>query len=99
MNDTRMKMMEAIARRRMVTAEYNGNVMRLAPHQLFERRGDLFVSALNLSKNWRSPDDWKLGHFKLDGLAAAELQDEEFQPLPMFEAAAPHEDDTLLLAV
>ena len=99
MSDTRLKLMEAIARRRMVTAEYNGNVMRLAPHQLFERRGDLFVSALNLSKNWRSPDDWKLGHYKLDGLAVTELQDEEFEPLPSFEAAAPREDDTLLLAV
>jgi hypothetical protein len=99
MSDTRMKMMEAIARRRRVTALYNGNQMTLAPHQMFERRGDLFVSALNLSKNWRSPDDWKLGHFKLDGLAVTELQDEEFEPLPSFEAAAPHEDDTLLLAV
>jgi len=99
MNDTRLQLMEAIARRRMVTAHYNGNVMRLAPHQLFERRGDLFVSALNLSKNWRSPEDWKLGHYKLDGLVETELQDEEFEPLPSFEAAAPHEDDTLLLAV
>ena len=56
MNDTRMKIMEAIARRRRVTALNNGNQMTLAPHQMFERRGDLFVSALNLSKNWRSPD-------------------------------------------
>lgn len=99
MNDTRLQLMEAIARRRMVTAHYNGNVMRLAPHQMFERRGDLFISALNLSKNWRSPEDWKLGHYKLDGLAVTELQDEEFEPLASFEAAAPHEDDTLLLAV
>ncbi len=99
MNDTRLKLMEAIARRRMVTAQYNGNVMQLAPHQMFERRGDLFVSALNLSKNWRSPDDWKLGHYKLDGLAVTELQEAEFEPLPSFEAAAPHADDTLLLAV
>ena len=99
MDDTRLKLMEAIARRRMVTAQYNGNVMRLAPHQMFERRGDLFISALNLSKNWRSPDDWKLGHYKLDGLAVTELRDEEFEPLPSFEAAAPHENDTLLLAV
>lgn len=99
MNDTRLKLMEAIARRRMVTAHYNGNRMTLAPHQMFERRGDLFVSALNLSKNWRSPDDWRLGHYKLDGLAVTELQEGTFEPLPSFEAAAPREDDTLLLAV
>src|SRR3546814_7744136 len=40
MNDTRLKLMEAIARRRMVTAQYNGNRMTLAPHLMFERRGD-----------------------------------------------------------
>src|SRR3546814_809009 len=38
MNDTRLKLMEAIARRRMVTAQYNGNRMTLAPHRMFERR-------------------------------------------------------------
>ena len=99
MNETRLTLMEAIARKRVVTAQYNGQLMKLAPHQMFERRGDLFISALNLSKNWRSPDDWKLGHYKLDGLAVTELRDEEFEPLPSFEAAAPHENDTLLLAV
>src|SRR3546814_7661725 len=51
MNDTRLKLMEAIARRRMISASYNGNRMTLAPHLMFERRGDLFVSALNLGKN------------------------------------------------
>src|SRR3546814_18085896 len=73
MNDTRLKLMEAIARRRMISASYNGNRMTLAPHLMFERRGDLFVSALNLGKNWRSEEERRLGHFKLDGLGAAEL--------------------------
>lgn len=99
MSDTRLKLMEAIARRRTVTAQYNGNVMELAPHQMFERRGDLFISALNLNKNWRSPDERRLGHFKLDGLGATELKEETFDPLPSFEPAAPHEEDTLLLAI
>ncbi len=99
MSDTRLKLMEAIARRRTVTAQYNGNVMELAPHQMFERRGDLFVSALNLSKNWRSDDERRLGHFKLDGLGETELKEDEFVPLPSFQPAAPHDGDTLLLAV
>ncbi|ALH80678.1 MULTISPECIES: hypothetical protein [Sphingopyxis] len=99
MSDTRLKMMEAIARRRKVTAQYNGNQMLLAPHLMFERRGDLFVSALNLSKNWRSADDWRLGYFKLDGLAATEVQEEGFDPLPTYEAVPPHEEDTLVLAI
>jgi len=99
MSDTRLKMMEAIARRRTVSADYNGNRMTLAPHQLFERHGALFVSALNLNKTWRSEEERRLGHFKLDGLRAPELGDEEFDPLPSFEAAAPRDDDVLLMAV
>ena len=98
-NDPRMVLFEAIARKRAVTAEYNGVRMRLAPHVLFERRGDLFLSALNLTKNWRSDDDKRLGHFKLDGLGETALTDEGFDPLPSFEAAAPQPDDTLVLAV
>lgn len=99
MNDTRVKMIEAIARQLVVTASYNGNVMKLAPHQMFERRGDLFVSALNMSKNWRSTDDYRLGHFKLDGLNAAELIEEEFAPLPSYEPTPPLPEDILILSV
>ncbi|MDO9361903.1 MAG: hypothetical protein Q7T60_03180 [Sphingopyxis sp.] len=82
-----------------MTAHYNGQILTLAPHLLFERRGDLFVSALNLNKNWRSDEDPRLGHFKLGGLASIELIEETFDPLPNFEAAAPHDEDTPLLAV
>lgn len=91
--------MEAIARKRMVSARYNGSVITLAPHVLFERHGDLYVSALNLSKGWRSDDERRLGQFKLAGLAAAELLDEVFDPLPSYEPAAPRSDDTLVLAI
>ena len=99
MSDTRLKMMEAIARRMIVTADYNGNRMTLAPHQLFERHGDLFVSALNLAKVWREDEEPRLGQFKLDGLGAPELEGTSFEPIPSFEAAAPREDDVLLMAV
>lgn len=97
--DPRLVLFEAIARKRAVTAEYNGVRMRLAPHVLFERRGDLFLSALNMTKNWRSDEDKRLGHFKLDGLGDTMLTDEGFDPLPSFEPATPQPDDTLVLAV
>ncbi|KPH65834.1 hypothetical protein ACLIMP_05900 [Novosphingobium aerophilum] len=99
MSETRLKLMEAITRKRTVTAQYNGGVIKLAPHLLFERHGDLFVSALNMSKNWRSEEDRRLGQFKLAGLGATELLDESFDPLPSFEPAAPRSDDTLILAI
>ena len=98
-NDPRMVLFEAIARKRAVTAQYNGVQMRLAPHILFERRGDLFISALNLTKNWRSDDEKHLGHFKLDGLGETTLTEDGFDPLPSFEPAAPQPDDTLVLAI
>lgn len=99
MDDTRLKLMEAIARKRMVTAHYNGQILTLAPHLLFERHGDLFISALNLNKSRRSDEEPRLGHFKLGGLASIELSEDEFVPLPDFEPAAPREEDTPLLAV
>lgn len=99
MSETRLKLMEAIARKRTVAARYNGNLIKLAPHLLFERRGDLFVSALNMSKTWRTDDERCLGQFKLAGLVATELLDEPFDPLPSYEAATPRTDDTLILAI
>ena len=91
--------MEAVARRRTVTARYNGAIMQLAPHLIYERHGDLFVGALNLGKTWRSPDERRLGHFKLSGLDMIELVDQPFDPLPVDQIAAPRTDDTLVLAV
>ena len=99
MNDSRLKVMEAIARQKAIEARYNGKLIKLAPHLLFERRGDLFVSALNLSKHWRTEEDRRLGQFKLSGLTTPHLLEESFDPLPSYDPAAPHNDDTLLLAI
>ena len=99
MSDTRLKLLEAIARKKAVEVLYNGKLIKLAPHLLFERRGDLFISALNMNKNWRAAEDRRLGQFKLEGLGAADLLDESFDPLPSYEPATPRSDDTLLLAV
>jgi hypothetical protein len=95
---TRVTVMEAIARKRVLAALYNGAEIKLAPHLLFERHGDLFVSALNMNKNWGT-EDARLGQFKLAGLGGTELLDEGFDPLPTFDAAAPRSDDTLLMVV
>jgi hypothetical protein len=99
MTDNRMTLFEAISRKRLVEALYNGATIRLAPHLLFERRGDLFVSALNLGKTWRSDEEPRLGQFKLAGLGNAALLDDEFEPLEGFKPATPRGDDVLVLAV
>lgn len=99
MDEIRVKLMEAIARQKIVSTRYNGEQIRLAPHLLFERHGDLFIGALNLSKNWRADDERRLGQFKLAGLGTATLLDEGFDPLPSYQPAAPRADDTLVLAI
>ena len=98
-DDVRLKLIEAIVRVRAVVARYNGELIKLAPHILFERRGDLFVSALNLGKAWPTQDEMRLGQFKLAGLEAVELLDEPFEPVASLGAAPPRQDDTLVLAI
>lgn len=99
MSETRMTLMEAIARRRAVIAQYNGEHIKLAPHLLFERRGDLYVQALNMSKPSRPDEQPRLGQFKLAGLIATKLLDERFDPMPDFDANPPHPSDASVLAV
>ncbi len=98
MSEPRLVLMEAIACKLVVTARYNGVILKLAPHALFERHGELYVSALNLNKNWISEDARRLGHFKLSGLSMMELTQEAFDPLPDYEAP-PRPQDMLVFAV
>lgn len=93
------KLIEAIARTRLIVANYNGSEMRLAPHQLFSRHGDFFVSALNTGKTWRSDDERRLGHFKIAGLSNVALTDCPFEPLETYDNSLPREDDEQIFAV
>lgn len=96
---TERKLIEAIALKRLVVAQYNGAEMLLAPHRLFSRHDELFVSAFNPRKNWRSDEDRRLGHFKLDGLSGVALTEEAFEPLPNFDGSLPRETDQEVFAV
>lgn len=95
----RLVLMEAIARRQAVAATYNGAAIKLSPHQLFERNGDLFTTAVNASKKWRLDEEKRLGQFKLAGLKDVKLLDESITPLPSFSNALPRPGDTLVLAI
>lgn len=92
-------MIEAIALKRLILAHYNGAEMLLAPHQLFSRHDELYVSAFNPRKNWRSEEERRLGHFKLDGLSNLRLTEETFEPLPDFDAIPPRETDQQVFTV
>jgi hypothetical protein len=93
------KFLKAIACRRLVTADYNGNQMCLAPHLLFARHDELFVSALNIKKNWRSDEERRLGAFKLAGLSNIAVTDDPFDPLPTFDNSVPREGDQQVFSI
>ncbi|MBV1919017.1 MAG: hypothetical protein KUG65_13285 [Sphingomonadaceae bacterium] len=93
------KVIEAISRNRLLVANYNGNEMELAPHQLFSRHGALFVSALNTRKSWRSDDERRLGHFKIAGLSNVALTETAFDPLETYDNSLPREDDEQIFSV
>ncbi len=95
----RLTLMEAIARKRAVAALYNGTTIKLAPHQIFERHGDLFLSALNLSKNWRADEERRLGQFKFAGLKDVQLLEDAIVALPSYNGALPRPDDVLILSI
>ena len=89
---------EAIALRRLIAAVYNGSDLLLAPHRLFTRHGALFVSALNTGKLWRSEEERRLGHYKLDGLSDLVMTETDFEPLAD-DAEPARAGDELVFAV
>ncbi|RVQ69501.1 hypothetical protein EKN06_04855 [Croceicoccus ponticola] len=93
------KFIEGIARKLLMEAVYNGEKMVLAPHQLFTRNDALFVSALNTTRNWRSPEERRVGHFKLQGLSNVALTEQSFEPLPTFDDSPAREGDKQLFSV
>lgn len=96
---SRIKILEGIARRLLLTARYNGQLLSLAPHALITRHGELFLRALNLSKNWRDDEERRLGHFKVAGLAGVMVTEESFDVLDTGEPLLTRPEDDLVLAI
>jgi hypothetical protein len=91
---------EAIARKRCVGGTYNKREMILAPHQMFERHGDLFVRAVTVEIDGQKPREAKLGTFKLSGLKDVAITRKLFRPQAnLLAAAEPHIADNVVSAV
>lgn len=90
---------EAIAKRLLLRADYNGVPLHLAPHQLYERHGDLHIGAINTAKVWREGEAPRLGSFKLAGLRNLSLTADSFEPVAGLGQDLPREGDKLILAV
>jgi hypothetical protein len=91
--------LEAIALRKCLDAVYNNGTVRLAPHILFSRHDELYLSAATIARDGQPPKEPKLGMFKLAGLRDLALTDEFFRPFPGFDPLATDHGGTSLFAL
>jgi hypothetical protein len=79
--------LEAIARRKCVSALYNRGRVTLAPHILYTRHDELYVDGVAVERDGKPPREAKVGTFKLTGLGELAVVDRPFDPFPGFDAA------------
>jgi hypothetical protein len=72
---------EAIALQKCLIATYNKMVVKLAPHILYTRHDEMFIDAVTIERDGRSPRELKLGTFKLSGLGNIGVVDEPFEAM------------------
>ena len=91
---------EGIARKLCVSAVYNKRALILAPHQLVERHGDLYVRAVTVEIDGQKPREAKIGTYKLTGLREVAATRKLFRPqLDLLAAAEPHIADSVVTAI
>jgi len=99
-NGAETALREGIARKRCVSAVYNKRNVIVAPHQMFERHGDLFVRGVTVEIDGQKPREAKLGTFKLSGLREVAITRKLFRPQAQLLATAePHVADNVVTAV
>jgi hypothetical protein len=92
-------LLEAIALKKCVAANYNRTAMKLAPHILYTRHDELFVDAVALERDGQRPREIKLGTFKIAGLKELALAEQHFEQQPVFDPSDAKYDGVTLFAV
>jgi len=91
--------LEAIACQTCITATYNRMSVKLAPHILYTRHGELYVDAVTMARDGRIPAEAKIGAFKLTGLTDLALVEAQFRPQPVFDPREQRYEGTTVFAV
>ena len=91
--------LEAIALRKCIEATYNRMAVKLAPHILYTRHGELFIDAVTVEREGQPPRETKLGTFKLAGLQIREIVSRQFNAASIFDPADPKYAGVTLFAV
>jgi len=97
--DKNRTILQAIALHSCIEATYNRMTVKLAPHILYTRHGELFLDAVTVERDGRPPRERKLGTFKLAGLAVSGLCEAAFALSSDFDASAEKYADVTLFAV
>jgi hypothetical protein len=90
---------EGVALKKCVTATYNRMQVTLAPHVLYTRHDEMHVDAVTIEREGQPPRELKLGTFKLSGLKDVVVEDRQFEPYDIFDAAAEKYQGTTLMMV
>jgi hypothetical protein len=90
--------LEAIALRRCLTAQYNKLALVLAPHVLYKRNDSYFIDAITITRDGDEPREPKVGSYNLAGLSELGVLDETFDVHPLFNRMDPkYRDNTLFM--
>ena len=95
----RKLILEAISLKHCIEATYNRVRMKLAPHILYTRHGDLFLDAVAIEREGQAPTELKIGTFKVAGLQDGVLTQTTFQSFPGFEPNVPKYLETTPFAI
>ena len=91
--------LEAIATRKCLEGVYNRLSVKLAPHILYTRHGELYVDAVTIERDGQPPREAKIGSFKLTGIKDPRVGSDPFEPHAIFDPAAERYEGVTLFAV
>ena len=97
--DKNRVILQAIALRGCIQATYNRMAVKLAPHILYTRHDELFVDAVTVERDGNPPREYKLGTFKLSGLAISGIVEGGYQLSADFDPSAEKYAGVTLFAV
>ncbi len=92
-------LMHAIEHQLCVRATYNRAQLILAPHILYERKGEPFVDGVVVERDGVRPNEAKLDTFKLGGLRHLAATSEPVQPMMAFSLEDPRYGEKILAAI
>ncbi|OJY66011.1 MAG: hypothetical protein BGP16_06330 [Sphingobium sp. 66-54] len=90
--------LEAIALRHCLEAQYNKLALVLAPHVLYKRNDSYFIDAITISRDGAEPREAKVGSYNLAGLTGLKVLEQAFDIHPLFNRMDPkYRDNTLFM--